>query len=293
MRACVVSECGGVHRARGFCDAHHQAWRTGRRPDLDALAEQAREGRVCQQCGNAIPPDRLIGAIFCRPLCKRRASRDREKINPPARKRRPCSIEGCESSVFARGWCQKHYNRWRDKGTTDDIRQNQRGACTVEGCLNPHAALGLCRLHWDRQQRKTRRAARIANRAERHCLSCEQPLRPEQRDDTLFCSRKCKEAETVASGRAADAGRRHYYLSQYGMTREEALERFGSTCNICGSAGGTGRHGNLHIDHCHATGQVRGILCNACNLAIGKFKDDPALLRLAAEYIERARLPRP
>ncbi len=155
--------------------------------------------------------------------------------------------------------------------------------------MDPHTAAGLCRLHWDRKQREKRRAERLANRPERTCLSCEQALHPEQRDDTLFCSRKCKETERRTSGRASDSTLRHYYTSRYGMTRQEALERFGSTCNICGSADGAGRHGNLHVDHCHTTGKVRGMLCSDCNTGLGKFKDGPALLRRAAEYLERAR----
>ena len=42
-----------------------------------------------------------------------------------------------------------------------------------------------------------------------------------------------------------------------------------------------------HVDHCHKTGKVRGLLCNLCNSGLGKFKDDPVLCRLAATYLER------
>lgn len=55
-------------------------------------------------------------------------------------------------------------------------------------------------------------------------------------------------------------------------------------CAICGGKG-SGRQ--LDVDHCHTTNKVRGLLCNNCNRGIGHLKDDPALLRLAATYLER------
>jgi hypothetical protein len=44
----------------------------------------------------------------------------------------------------------------------------------------------------------------------------------------------------------------------------------------------------LHIDHCHKTGKVRGLLCSACNPALGAFKDDPKLLMAAVRYLKEA-----
>ena len=44
------------------------------------------------------------------------------------------------------------------------------------------------------------------------------------------------------------------------------------------------------IDHDHATGRVRAILCRPCNLGLGQFRDNPDLMRAAAAYVESYRL---
>lgn len=61
-------------------------------------------------------------------------------------------------------------------------------------------------------------------------------------------------------------------------------EEQGGLCMVCREDGGVRR---LHVDHCHTTGKVRGLLCGRCNIGIGYFLDDPARLRAAAEYMEK------
>lgn len=59
----------------------------------------------------------------------------------------------------------------------------------------------------------------------------------------------------------------------------EMLEQQAGCCAICGSPDPQA------IDHDHVTGDVRGILCTRCNTGLGKFMDDPELLRVAAQYL--------
>ena len=59
-------------------------------------------------------------------------------------------------------------------------------------------------------------------------------------------------------------------------------------CAVCRSTE-TGTRGEFFdIDHDHATGVVRGLLCRRCNLGVGHFRDNPARLRSAADYLERS-----
>ena len=41
----------------------------------------------------------------------------------------------------------------------------------------------------------------------------------------------------------------------------------------------------MHIDHCHDTGAVRGLLCHGCNTGIGSLNDDIELLQRAIDYL--------
>lgn len=50
-------------------------------------------------------------------------------------------------------------------------------------------------------------------------------------------------------------------------------------CAICGEKK------ELHVDHDHETGMIRGLLCGNCNRAIGIMKDDKNLLIKAIEYL--------
>lgn len=79
----------------------------------------------------------------------------------------------------------------------------------------------------------------------------------------------------------------------YGITAEDydlMLAVQGGGCAVCGKRHGfitrrktKGRHA---VDHCHATGRVRGLLCSGCNGLLAKAGDRPELLRAAADYLE-------
>ena len=56
-------------------------------------------------------------------------------------------------------------------------------------------------------------------------------------------------------------------------------------CLVCHCTNKSGKR--LFVDHDHVTKKVRGLLCHSCNAAIGLLREDPALLRLAMEYLER------
>jgi hypothetical protein len=84
--------------------------------------------------------------------------------------------------------------------------------------------------------------------------------------------------------------RRWHLKATYGLSLDDyeaLLQRQNGVCAICGRDNIKGNQKrDLVVDHCHATGKVRGLLCDLCNTAIGKMQDSSAILRKAAAYID-------
>ena len=71
---------------------------------------------------------------------------------------------------------------------------------------------------------------------------------------------------------------------KYGITvadYEAIREAQQGRCALCGAMPTE----SMHVDHCHKTGRVRGLLCGHCNKGLGLFRDDPELLRRAIAYL--------
>ncbi len=85
--------------------------------------------------------------------------------------------------------------------------------------------------------------------------------------------------------------RRKHLISKYGITHDDFLvmiQEQGYACAICGINLACLPDRLVHVDHCHETSKVRGILCLSCNIGLGKFYDSPELLMSAALYLEKS-----
>lgn len=77
--------------------------------------------------------------------------------------------------------------------------------------------------------------------------------------------------------------------ANYDLTIEQYNEKLVSQvfgCDICGGEPG-GKHERFHVDHCHKTQKIRGLLCAGCNVGLGSFNDNPVKLLAAIEYLRK------
>lgn len=87
--------------------------------------------------------------------------------------------------------------------------------------------------------------------------------------------------------KAAKIARNSALKANYGITVEQYDAMFESQkgrCAVCDEKYGK----TLHVDHCHRTSKIRGLLCHKCNMAIGLLQDSAKLLNRAISYLQGA-----
>lgn len=92
-----------------------------------------------------------------------------------------------------------------------------------------------------------------------------------------------KQTREVALAKKRDQAR----AKMYGVTPADLasmIEAQANRCKICQTT--FTRTRDRHVDHDHATGRVRGLLCRLCNLGIGALRENPDTLKRAIRYLK-------
>jgi hypothetical protein len=96
-----------------------------------------------------------------------------------------------------------------------------------------------------------------------------------------------------AEGKEYLGARKRMLKQKYNLSIEEFDKMFETQnfkCAICSNTHSYGRRNTLHVDHCHETGKVRGLLCNNCNAGMGLLQDNIENLKKAIEYLEKSKI---
>lgn len=154
----------------------------------------------------------------------------------------------------------------------------------------------------NRKQTQAAYAAHLSHEIEHGeytCKRCGKRLQLAQtRSQHRHMCRKCgteisREWQAQHPEQTARQKRNHHLKKTFGITVEEAdalLAQQGGRCAICQEPITDSRGFAPHVDHCHTTGKVRGILCFPCNAGLGSFRDDVTRLQAAIAYLEREAL---
>lgn len=192
----------------------------------------------------------------------------------------------------------------------ENLQIDSRGHRLCRACLEERR-----KTHCPQGHEYTEENTYVDSNGGRHCRSCQRETMKDRRPRTTgqgghnAAKTHCKHGHEYTPDNTAwtPDGRRQcrtcarlngqvQNLKRYGLTKDRYEEMFQAQegrCPICHSELVLGE-GTTHIDHDHSCcpgpyscGRcVRALLCDNCNPGLGYFKDDPALLRAAADYLE-------
>ena len=259
--------------------------------------------------------------ISARGLCRTCYSRWQrggqvEAIQPLAPK--ACSVEGCTNRVHGQGLCNKHLLRLRRTGTVGQGRvytHKERDPATF---VTTHDLYPT----WAEFSRKdsprnvvpewrdnfetfvAQVAPRPGRRYKIHQRDKTRPIGPDNYEwrETLIektpgedpkeYARRLRKAhkEAYPEGYKNNELKRRYGEDFTFDAYADMADAQGHKCVICGNPETEivqGKVKQLAVDHDHATGKVRELLCQACNKMLGHAKDDPIILARAIAYLAK------
>lgn len=208
---------------------------------------------------------------------------------------KPCDASGCERGTYKSApYCSKHKRQFEKYGEVwplgDKAKANEHKRRAWERLSDEEKAARLAPMidSVKGKPRSAQHSRRISESlrarwaespyefAPRACRGCEGEFAPNSASH-WYCDKQCQDARSRLRG--------------HGLTNRQYLDMLaaqGGVCDLCKTAGrGPVLRYGLVVDHCHDTGKVRGLLCVDCNTALGRFGDDAARLRAAADYIDR------
>jgi hypothetical protein len=176
-----------------------------------------------------------------------------------------CKATECNNSASSKGYCDKHYRRFKKYGNSEIVHKHVKNKCLDDECQNYAIVKGYCDKHY-RRFKKTGTSKRIQRKQVCKVDGCEN----KHLAKSLCYTHYWMNAKKINIDHEADL----------------LIKNHNGVCDICGTdkPGYAGRR--LAIDHDHSTGIVRGMLCQKCNVGLGNFNDNPDLLLKAVQYLK-------
>lgn len=220
--------------------------------------------------------------------------------------------------IYARGLCSACYWRFKRNGTTARKNVVNQGRCSVSDCDRVAFSKNLCCMHYQKAENPLKTiwkqlrsrcqggypeawdnfdvfVQQIGKRPSRlHQFRRPDPTKAWSLENMVWREPLVTGRETRTREQKAEYAKTWDLRKKYGITPaiyQDMWKAQGGVCAICKKAETrrhrtTGRPLDLVVDHCHRTGDVRGLLCSNCNGGLGSFDDDLDRLRAAIAYLE-------
>jgi hypothetical protein len=216
-----------------------------------------------------------------------------------------CHVILCTNPAVAKGLCRKHYMQVQRHGEVVDTRPGDWGS------REKHSAYSAwCNLKRHHRQELCQEwlddfwvfVAEVGEKPESSTACRSDNLVPWCKDNFYWKEKRSSSDDQKEYARAwhkkSRAANPEYYLDQdlrrnYGVTLEwyrKILSAQNDSCAICKQPETTKIRGKviaMAVDHCHTSGEARGLLCTQCNRALGLFKDNKSVLEAAIGYLEK------
>ena len=183
-----------------------------------------------------------------------------------------CKVADCDGAPHGHGLCNRHYRNWARYGdpTPDVGHKGKRKGCSLDCTCGRHSM----------------KRGRVDSLPCGHCGTVRQvnfQKGPEGNDPDRFCNRDCYAAWSAGQ---REVRRRTTGVSfHYDMSTAEFFDRLAAQDGVCVICSTPIDEKTAHRDHCHSSGEWRGLLCGSCNRGLGLFRDSPDILMAAAAYL--------
>ena len=124
---------------------------------------------------------------------------------------------------------------------------------------------------------------RMKSGLQSHCRACSRAWHHE-RPDYVRAKNAAYKAKNPTYG--TDRSR----IVRFGLTPKDVARLINEQGGKCPGCQREVRSIKQCVDHCHATGRVRGIICDDCNITLGRVRDDPETLMRLAAYLAESRI---
>ena len=123
---------------------------------------------------------------------------------------------------------------------------------------------------------------------------CKKKLKSGTIKETLryVCKACDRKAKRERDKRNPEVRANKHLINKYGITLEDKrkmIQLQGCKCAICPVKLSDIDLSKSHVDHCHETGEIRGVLCTNCNRGIGHLQHNTSIMLKAIQYLERSR----